>query len=143
MLVRGVPVKKLVLHEASQLPEFRHIFSQKIHLMHHPKNVSDLTFPGQNGLERFAGGPGILKSAIDQPGPPANQLLEFRTEFQFALLRVKKDADQAKGIFVKDFRIFGIDESAVTVKSVKLFGFQFALRQKPKDRLLLFLADIW
>ena len=99
-------------------------------------------FLDKNGLERFAGRPRVLKGAIDQPGPPANQLLEFRTEFQFALLRVEENADQAKGIFVKNFRIFEIDESAVAVKPVKLFGFQFAFRQKSKDRLLLFLADI-
>jgi hypothetical protein len=32
--------------------------------MHHPENVSDLTFPGQNGREGFSGGSRVLESAI-------------------------------------------------------------------------------
>jgi hypothetical protein len=110
--------------------------------MHHPQNVTDLALSGQNGLKRFAGGPSVLKGAIDQSGPPADQLLEFRTQFQLALLCVQEDADQAKRIFVKNFPIFEIHESAMTVKPIKLFGFQFTLGQKPEDRFSLFIAEV-
>src|SRR5580692_377333 len=125
MFVRGVPVKKLVLHQTGQIAEFGQISSQEIHLVHHTENVSDLAFPGQDGRESFSGGSCVLGSAIYQPGTPTNQLLELRTQFHFTLLRVEEDPHQTEGIFVKYFPTLEINEPAMTVKSVKLFGLQF------------------
>src|SRR5271166_3234600 len=83
MFIRGVPVKKLVLHQAGQIAEFGQISSKEIHLVHHAKNVSDLALPGQDGCESFSGSSSVLESTIYQPGTPTNELLELRTQFHF------------------------------------------------------------
>ena len=42
VLIGRVPVKKLMLHQASQIAKLRKISSQKIDLMHHSKNTANL-----------------------------------------------------------------------------------------------------
>src|SRR5262249_10171719 len=117
-----VPMKKLVLHEASQSAEFGQISAQKINLVHHAKNVSDLAFPGEDGSESLSGGSSVLERAIDQPGTPANQLLRLRTGFHLTLLRVENHPNQREGIFIKNIPVLKINYPAVTVKPVKVFG---------------------
>src|SRR5262249_42803790 len=43
MLVRGITMEKLVLHEAGQLPEFGDVAAQKIDPMHQTQRTSHLT----------------------------------------------------------------------------------------------------
>src|SRR6516225_1849244 len=72
-----VPVKKLMLHQASQIPKLGKVSSQKIDLMHHSKNVAHLPLARQNCLERFASCARVLKGAIHHPHPAPDKLLKI------------------------------------------------------------------
>ena len=37
-------MKKLVLHQAGELPELRNVTAEKIDAVHHPQNAADFAF---------------------------------------------------------------------------------------------------
>src|ERR1043166_7650457 len=94
MLVGGVTMEKLMLHQTCKLAEFRNVAAQKINPMHHSKNTPYSPFLRQNRLENGARptrvliGPGHLTEA------PAQQVLQFRAQIQTAFLCKLKRSHQ-------------------------------------------------
>src|SRR5947199_9634330 len=48
VFIRGVTMKKFMLHQAGELAEFRHVTAEKIDSMHHTQHQSELTFARNN-----------------------------------------------------------------------------------------------
>src|SRR5437879_4633618 len=62
VLVRGVTVKKLVLHQTSELTKLWNIAAKKIDAMHQPKRPADFAFSRENVHEDFSRDFGVLVS---------------------------------------------------------------------------------
>src|ERR1700756_1694820 len=60
VLVGGISMQKLVLHEARELAEFGNVPAKKIHSMHHPKDAPHSAFLGQDRSEDCTGSARIL-----------------------------------------------------------------------------------
>ena len=71
MFVGRVTMKKLVLHQTGQLPEFRNVAAKKIHAVHHSKHTSHFAFTRQDRLENIPWFLRILVGAGDLPEAPA------------------------------------------------------------------------
>ena len=88
-----------MLHETGELAEFGDVFAKQIHLVHGAQNGRDaaaLVEDGQKGLPHVRI---IQKSTVYQRKFIANELHQVGVQRQLPLLRVKKNAHQALGLF--------------------------------------------
>ena len=103
VLVGGVAMEKLVLHEAGELPELRDVAAEKIDLVHRAQDAADLALARADREEGFARGLGILEGAIDEVEAAADELRELRAEPELALLQVLEEPHHAAGSWLKMF----------------------------------------
>jgi hypothetical protein len=95
VLVGGVLMVKLVLHEAGELAEFGNVFAEEVHLVHGAQNGRHLAAPFENGQKRLAHVLVVQKLAVHQRELVADELREVGMQPQMPLLRVQKNAHQA------------------------------------------------
>ena len=124
VLVRCVAVVELVLDEAVERPELRHVATEKTEVVHQAENRADLAFARQDREERLPRGPRILECSVHQRKPPADEVGEFGVEFELADLGVVEGPDHAVGIVVEDLTGLGLDAPVAGHEPVELFDFR-------------------
>jgi hypothetical protein len=121
VLVGGVTMKKLVLHQTRELAKFRDVTPEKIDAVHGAENRANLAFAGADGAERFTNGFRVLKRPIDQVQSPSHQQFEFGTEPELPLLKMLEEAHHPAGILVEKIARLVINAAISTVESVEVF----------------------
>src|SRR5438132_5788150 len=75
MFVRGVSMKKFMLHQTGQLAKLRNITAEIIDPVHEAKRAAHLTFFGQHLSEDFARRFGVAVSASNLSERAAGEIL--------------------------------------------------------------------
>src|SRR5829696_1711650 len=132
MLVGGILMIKLVLHEASQLAEFGNVLAEKIHVVHSSQNGRNVPALIENFQECFPNMFVMEELAIHQGQFLADQLREIRVELETPLLGVEKDAHEAAGLVPEDAACRGAKLAINDAKAVNdlLFSLTKAFRNQ-------------
>jgi hypothetical protein len=122
VLVGRVLMVKLVLHETGQLPEFRKVFAEEIHLVHRAEYRRDIAALIENCQKRLAHMLVLQKVAIDQRERIRDELREVWIEAQAALLSVQEHARR------QSWRREPLEEDQLVIEDVSIASF----RGRPK-----------
>ena len=122
MLVGGVLVVELVLHQAGELAELGEVFAEQIHLVHGAQDRRDAAALVEDGQEAV---PHVLvrqERAVHQAQVVADELGEVRVQAQPALLRVEEHAHQAARLVAEDAVGRGVDFTVDELEAVHGLG---------------------
>src|SRR5581483_149924 len=111
VLVRGVAMKKFVLHEAGELPEFRDIAPEEVDPVHQAKRSADLALSRQHRHEYFARSFCVTVSPRHFTERATKQVLQLRTEIDVMLLRDFEGAHHFNRIALEYVLLVGMEMS--------------------------------
>ena len=94
VLVGGVDVKELVLHQAREPAKLRDVLAEKIHLVHRPDDRRHAAAMVENLKERLPHMRVLEELPVHERERLADQLIQIGVQAQAALLRVEKGAHE-------------------------------------------------
>ena len=118
VLVGGVLVVELVLHQAGELAELGEVLAEQIHLVHRAQDGRDAAALVEDGQEAF---PHVLvgqERAVHQAQVVADELGEVGVQAQPALLRVEEHAHEAARLVAEDVVGGGVDFTVGELEAV-------------------------
>ena len=122
VLVGGVLMIKLVLHQAGQPAELGEVFAQQADLVHRAQDRGDVAALVEDFQERFAHMRVVLKLAVGQGKLVADQLREVGMQPQAALLRMEEHTHQAARLVAEDAVRDGVDFTIDEFETVHRLG---------------------
>src|SRR6266705_5120728 len=134
VFIRRIAVKKLMLNQTGELTKLRNIATEKIHPMHHAQGVSHFTFARKDLDEAFSRLFCVPVSALDATCCPAEALDNFRTQLQFAFLRVLKTFADLDQVSTEEIWTLCVGLTLAAVDLAKLFLVPFPARQKREEQ---------
>ena len=123
VLVRRIPVQKLMLHKAGELTEFGNVSAKKIDAVHHSQDAPHSPFVGENRFENHTWPARILIRPSDMAQASAQQVFQLRAEIEVALLGKFKGVHHllrvvAKHIATRRMQLFVSNKERVTNRSL-------------------------
>src|ERR1700736_4612622 len=112
-------MKKLMLHQASKLTEFRNITSQEIDAMHHAQDAPDIAFVHQDLSKYFARRFGVAVGPRDLPEAAREQILQLRAKIDMAFLGEVKRAHHLFRVFREKIAFVGVKLLVTAIKCSK------------------------
>ncbi len=98
VLVGGVAMEELVLHEAGEGPELGEETAQETEFVHVAQCPGDLALAREDRQKGFAHGRLVDEAAVDHVEPAAQAQFQLRPEFGVVLLGEEKHAHEAHGL---------------------------------------------
>ena len=111
-------MEKLVLHQAGEPAEFRHVFAQKIQLMHAAQHSPHDAGMIENFHKRLVHTLVCAKLAIHQIHRLPNQLRQIRMQPQTVALHQQKNAHELAGLIAKHTAAYAIDCAVLNPESI-------------------------
>src|SRR5205085_8117128 len=127
-------MKKLVLHQAGELAELRHVPPEKIDPMHHSQNASDFAFARHDRLEYFLRAAVISIIAGNQPEIAGEKIREVGTEVEVAFLGDLEHLHHGTRVFLENIQALGKKLALVNAEKAESFRSCLEARQKAEER---------